>query len=389
VGPATKSAHSAWVLCFLLATGCAMDVGDSPTASPSAPPTAAGVPTADATPPPTADATPAPPSATAQPTAIAEPTVEPPPQLPAELVWFAPNMGSTDHAELFTDPGAWAGERELIDVFQFHSAVLFDQPCAICSDNSIVTLGAADSFRQLSEWGIATAVEVGAIYEDGCDGAANFARDAGVVIANVAAHGGSVRLLTMDEPLLHGGRKPHPLACDYTPAEAAVETAAFVRAVAAAHPDILVGLVEPYPHYSVVELQDWILELDRQGVALPFFHLDVDIERVRVEGQRVAADLRALRDFCQARDIAFGVIFTSNWTRSGSNRAYYRSTLDWVTTVNEAMGRPQHVKFESWQGPASSGHHEVPVNLTRNDPDGYGHLALLREGLNVLAAPQR
>jgi hypothetical protein len=296
-------------------------------------------------------------------------------------------MGSTDHVELFTDPDAWTAERELIDVFQFHSAVLFDQPCPICSDNSIVTLGGADAFSQLKEWDIPIAVEVGAIYEDGCDGAANFARDAGVVIANVAAHGGSVRLLTMDEPLINGGPKDHPLACNYTPAEAAVETAAFVRAVSAAHPEILVGLVEPYPYFSIAELQDWIIELQGQGVTLPFFHLDVDAERVRVEGQRVGADLRALREFCQARDIAFGVIFTSNWTQADSNRAYYRSTLDWLGTVKRAIGRPQHVKFESWQGPAASGHHEVPVNLARNDPQGYSHLALLREGLDFLGLP--
>jgi hypothetical protein len=157
--------------------------------------------------------------------------------------------------------------------------------------------------------------------------------------------------------------------------------------VSAAHPEILVGLVEPYPHYSVSELKDWINELDSQGVALPYFHLDVDTERVRVEGQRVRADLRELRDFTQARGIAFGVIFTSNWTQSDSNRAYYRSTLDWLATVKEAIGRPQHVIFESWQGPAVSGHHEVPVNLARNDPQGYSHLALLREGLDVLGLP--
>jgi hypothetical protein len=374
----SKRACLAWAVALLLTTSCATDLGQSPTSQLSATPSTTDRSNARAT---------AAPSIAAPPTTSAEPTVEPVPELPSDLVWFAPNMGSTDHVELFTDPDAWTAEGELIDVFQFHSAVLFDQPCPICSDNSIETLGAADSFRQLTEWGIATAVEVGAIYEDGCDGAANFARDAGVVIANVASHGGSVRLLTMDEPLIHGGPKDHPLACNYTPAEAALETAAFVHAAAESHPEILVGLVEPYPHFSVAELQDWIIELDGQGVTLPFFHLDVDTERVRVEGQRVGADLRALREFCQARDIAFGVIFTSNWTQADSNRAYYRSTLDWLGTVKRAIGRPQHVKFESWQGPAASGHHEVPVNLARNDPQGYSHLALLREGLEILGAP--
>jgi hypothetical protein len=293
-------------------------------------------------------------------------------------------MGSVDLVELFADPSAWEAERELIDVFQFHSAVLFAEPCAICGENSIATLGAADAFRQLAAWEIPVAVEVGAVYEDGCDGATNYARDAGVVIDNVAARGGSVRILAMDEPLLHGGPKPVRMSCDYTPAEAAVETANFVRAVKADHPEIIVGLTEPYPHYSVAELQDWIVELEGNGVTLPLFHLDVDVERVRVERHDVIADLRALRDFTEQRGITFGVIFTSNWTESGSNRAYYRSTLGWVATVKRAIDRPRHVKFESWQGPAPSGHHEIPVNLARNDPRGYGHLALLSEGLDLL-----
>jgi hypothetical protein len=34
----------------------------------------------------------------------------------------------------------------------------------------------------------------------------------------------------------------------------------------------------------------------------------------------------------------------------------------------EAIGRPQHIIFQSWQGPAPSGHHEVPINLPENDP---------------------
>jgi hypothetical protein len=307
--------------------------------------------------------------------------------MPADLVWFAPNMGSTDHVELFTNPDAWATERQLIDVFQFHSAVLFAEPCPICGDNSLTTLGAADAFRQLAEWEIAIAVEVGAVYEGGCDGAANYLRDAGVVIDNVAAQGGSVRILSMDEPLLHGGPKPVQSACDYTAAELAVETADFVRSVNADQPDVIVGLTEPYPHFSVAELQDWILELESNGVVLPFFHLDVDMERVRVEDHNVTRDLRSLRDFCEQRGIAFGVILTSNWTQSGSNRAYYRSTLDWIATVKQAIGRPHHVIFESWQGPAPSGHHEVPVNLDHNDSGGYGHMKLLRDGLKALGPP--
>ena len=124
--------------------------------------------------------------------------------------------------------------------------------------------------------------------------------------------------------------------------------------------------------------------MENNGISLPFFHLDVDIERVRVEGQDVAADLQELKRFCDERGIAFGVIFTSNWTQSSSDRDYYLSTMSWLETVKEAIGRPDHTIFESWQGPSSSGLHEVPLNLPTNNLDGYSHIDLLMDGLEVL-----
>ncbi len=342
----------------------------------------------DDSPPPSATAADGPTVEPTRSTPTASPEPEPTP-IPAQLVWFSPNMGSTDHVELFADPDAWTPERELIDVFHFHSQVLFPDPCSICGQNALDAFAEADAFEQLHDWGVTIGVGVGAVYEDGCDGAANFHRDAGVVIQNVEANGGAVGFLVMDEPLLHGGSKPVAGSCDYASTRTAVEVAAFVSAVRTARPGITVGLVEPYPHFSAQELQEWVVELERNGVALPFFQLDVDTERVRVDGSDVAADLRSLRDFCEARGIAFGVILTSNWTEADSNRTYYKSTMDWLRTVQAAIGKPPHVIFQSWQGPAPSGDHEVPVNLARNDPDGFSHLALLREGLDVFDAPRQ
>jgi hypothetical protein len=303
--------------------------------------------------------------------------------IPENLVWFGPNMGSRDFVDMFTDPDAWSHAQASMDVFRFHSSVLFTMPCAICGDNYLQPFVDADAFRKLADWGIGIGIEVGALYENGCDGERNYWRDAGVVILNVERNGGKVAFLAMDEPLLHGGNKPIAGACNYSLEEAADETAIFVKTVQTYYPEIIVGDTEPYPHYSVAQLEDWILELESNGISLPFFHLDVDIERVRVEAQDVTADLQELKRFCDERGIAFGVIFTSNWTQASSDRDYYLSTMSWLEMVKEAIGRPNHIIFESWQGPSPNGLHEVPLNLPANDPDGYSHIDLLMDGLQA------
>jgi hypothetical protein len=305
--------------------------------------------------------------------------------IPDELVWFGPNMGSLDFVNIFTDPQAWLEARPQIDVLRFHSSVLFSTPCSICGDNYLTPFVEADAFKKLADWGIAIGIEVGAIYEQGCQGRKNFLRDASVAIGNIQRNGGRVDFLAMDSPLVHGRAKPVAGACNYTLEEAAAETAAFVYEVNQKYPSIVVGDTEPFPHYSVSELKDWILALEENDIRLSFFHLDVDIERVRVEGQDVSAALQELRRFCEEHGITFGVIFTSNWTQAFSNRSYYLSTMAWIETVREAIGRPDHIVFESWQGPSASGYHEVPINLPTNDPDGYSHIDLLIDGLTALA----
>lgn len=300
------------------------------------------------------------------------------------LVWFGPNMGSVDLLELFSDPDSWSEAREKIDVFQFFSGNLFAEPCEICGDNSLPALAGVEAFRLLDEWGVAIAIEVGAVYEGGCQGEINFGRDAGVVISSVQRQGGKVSFVAMDEPLLHSSDKPVSGACGYIPKEAATEAADFAAAVTSAYPEIVVGDIEPYPHYSVAELEDWIVALEEAGFVPGFFHLDVDTERVRTHGHDVASDLAALKAFVEERGIVFGVILTSNWTQSGNDTDYFASTLEWVQVVKEAIGRPSDVIFESWQGPAASGHHEVPTNLPGDGQEDFSHTRLVIAGLRLL-----
>lgn len=203
-------------------------------------------------------------------------------------------------------------------------------------------------------------------------------------VDNVEDQGGRVGTLAMDEPYLGGQIEVEGETCGHSMEESAAATADFVRLVEGERPDLVIGDIEPYPHYSVAEMKDWIRELDANGVRPAFFHLDVDLVRVENEDQEVANDLEALEDFVTDRGISFGVIFTSRHTEDGSDRAYYESTLEWTRLVKNAIGRPEHVIIQSWKGPQPDGVHRIPSNLPEEGPTVYSHTRLIRKGLAVL-----
>jgi hypothetical protein len=291
-------------------------------------------------------------------------------------------MGSVDFAELFSSPDGWSAARERVDVFQFYGNAVSGDPYDIGGDNVLDTFIDVGAFGQLHDWGIGTALEQGVIKWFAC-GHASWAEYTNHGIDNVESNGGRVSFVAMDEPLIGGQISEGGVGCDYTIEEAAREVASFVAAVQAEHPEVEVGDVEPYPHYSVADLQRWLAALETAGVPPSFFHLDVDIERVMVEGQNVGVDLRRLREFCDELGVPFGVILTSNWTEADSDKGYYDSTLQWAATVNDGMGMPTHVILQSWQGPAPSGRHEVPINLPEDNPESHSHTRLILEVLEV------
>jgi hypothetical protein len=305
--------------------------------------------------------------------------------MPPAQVWFAPNMGSQDFAELFTKPEQWSQARSRIDVLKFFPQNLVYSPSPLLGDNNLNAFVRVDAFRKLADWGIAIDIDVGAVKEWGC-GTREF-RQANETIQNVVSHGGVVTILDMDEPFMGGQLTANGLTCGFTMEQSADATAQFVGLVKDAYPDMLVGETEPYPYFSVAELEGWTRALEDRGVHLAHFHIDVDPVYARDLGRDVAADLRELSGFLQEHGIPFGVILTSDWTDAGSNRAYFESTLAWLRAVNAAIGRPPHVLFQSWQGdPADRAHqglHWVPINLPENDPAVYSHTRLILEGLEV------
>jgi hypothetical protein len=300
------------------------------------------------------------------------------PQAAPPPVWFAPNMGSADYAELFTAPDAWSATRAKIGVFEFYTQNLRDAPCKICGSNTLQTFVAADAFRKLTKWGIAIAVEVPAVKPWGCG-----AKESNVVISilqSVARNGGNVSFLSMDEPLA-GSQLLDPSGghgCGFERDQTTAAVVRYGRDIHALFPRIRIGEIEPYPHYSVEQLGEWVDALRRAGFNPAFFHLDVDRNAVRVRHQNVAKDLKWLSQFFAKRNIPFGVIL---WSPAKSDQEFYESIMEWARTVKSALGKPDELIFQNWDG-ADNVPHDIPANMPTHDPT-FSHTRVIDETLRV------
>jgi hypothetical protein len=310
------------------------------------------------------------------------PLALPPLDLHAPQTWFAPNMGSVDFPELFSDPDRWKTARAQVDVFQFYANTLSGDPYDIGGDNVLDTFVDVGAFGKLHKWGIPIAIEAGVIKFFACKHG-SWAEYANRAIDNVESSGGRVSFIAMDEPLLGGRLEEGGKSCRYSANEAATEVAAFMEAIRRAHPEVQVGTIETIPPQTVAEVEEWITALEAAGAKPAFLHLDVEVAD-GIANRRFVAGLRRLRDFSEARGIPFGLILTADWQVADSDEAYYRSVMNWAAAIRDGMGRPTHAIFQSWMGPAASGLHEMPRNLPEDAPRVFSHTRLILDGLMVL-----
>jgi hypothetical protein len=289
-------------------------------------------------------------------------------------VWLVPNVGSPDMAALFARPEEWAEARQEVTVFAFYSdQVRSAEKCAFCGPNTLANLAAVRAFTKLRLWHIQTAVSVNAIKPGDCAAEAALS-EADRVVANIAAAGGRVSYLDMDEPLLSG------LECGQPLEETVDHAARFMATLQRAYPEVWVGDTEPYPHFRAATLEAWLDGLISGGQRPAFFHLDVDRRRAQRLGVDVGGDLLRLDTFCQTHGIPFGIIIWSD--EGGTDEAYYRDALQWVETVRGAMGQPEQLLFQSWVI-SPDGQLRVPTNLPDNDPAVFSHTRLLLDSLQA------
>src|SRR5215471_9314683 len=77
--------------------------------------------------------------------------------------WYAPNPGTTDLIRMFDHPEEWARARQIISVYQFTEQATHTPPDSIVGPNYYDALARAGVFSKLKQWGLKTAVGVGAV----------------------------------------------------------------------------------------------------------------------------------------------------------------------------------------------------------------------------------
>jgi hypothetical protein len=321
-------------------------------------------------------------------------------------VWLSPDANTPDMLDLFRHPELWARARDQVGVFKF--APQHVDPGIAAGGDSYAALKDVDAFALLRQWGIKIAVEEGSVKEWDCTGTKQAAPATIGHIANLAAAGGALQVIAMDEPLV-SGRGPCALSVD----EIAARTTAYAAAVKTSKESqssggvLEIGDIEPYPSIDVATLTTWIRTLAAHGFRPAFLHLDINVHYVDVHPEiRLADDLKALAPFFHEAGIPLGIIIWSGYDPLNSDRTYYDHAMDLAGRVKAAIGRPDQLVFQSWvtrapiacaqselvcikqrcspEDPPYCGEKSIPLNLPDDDPAGFTQTRLVRAVLDLL-----
>jgi hypothetical protein len=289
---------------------------------------------------------------------------------------FGPCPSSTDYLSLFTDNSPeWQRVRGSLAGFQFYVQQLLNEPCTICGENNTLAgLVSVNAFQVLSELNIGIHVEAGALKEWSCDatGSVGMTLEA---IRNVAANGGQVQKIGMDEPL-NSALGP----CNGSIDTAAQYVANWITTVRSQSGlvDLVVGDVEPYPALSAETLCQWLQAITDGTSPLPggpiqFLHLDIDFHAIK-DMHQAARDVSQIKQCGDKLGITFGAILNNLNAVSGAD--YVQGTLRHMNFYEGSVTRVGHAIFESW---------EVATGLPQNLPvtNATTHTGLIAQACGV------
>ncbi len=302
-----------------------------------------------------------------------------PTEVAADRLWFAPSPGSIDYLDLFTHPDQWPLARQVMSVFKFYQQHTQTPAPDLVGPNTYDALVRVGAFRMLASWNKHIAIEAGAVKDFYCTPDASGMNQA---IANsldsiraVQAAGGTVSYISMDDPFASG----KAAVCGGPALEPTADRiATYVRGVKSAFPSISIGLSEAFPLTGEADLERALDLLDARGARPVFLHADVDSRALAKFGADFTRDMRALRQACRSRDIAFGIII---WGYNGDADALYALDAGYVaretaTAFPSWDDLPDNLIVQSW-AVSSSGLVITPSNLPEDR--AATHTDLLRQ----------
>jgi hypothetical protein len=315
----------------------------------------------------------------------------------ADRIWFSPNPGTLDLLDMFERPDEWQHARALMSVYNFTQQHTHAIPDSIVGPNTYDALVRVDAFRKLGRWGKKISIGVGAVKEFYCtaddSGMKQSVTDTLNAIRAVISAGGFVNYLSMDEPWVSGRSR----RCGGPALEPTADRVQFyMSAVNRAYPRIRIGLIEAYPFSSADQIESMIAMMRARGLPPACLHRDVDWHALKPGD--FERDMKALRDFCRAGDIPFGIIITGY---NGDSSALFADDAYGIARmIGDTFLRwddmPDHLMFDSWVQ-SSTGLNITPSNLPDGDPytqtsllvDIFRYLRGLQKGVPSAAAIRR
>ena len=157
--------------------------------------------------------------------------------------------------------------------------------------------------------------------------------------------GGVIHLLALDEPYFYAHVYDGPNACRWTVEKVASEVGAYIMAMKAMIPGLVVGDTEPLAGAASAEAyQSWLDVFSQvNGYPLAFLHMDIDWSR-----SPWAQEVLAVEAYGRQIGVPVGLIYTGN--------AFDTTDEDWLSAAGErvkkyeldAGGQPEHILFQSW-----------------------------------------
>jgi len=263
-------------------------------------------------------------------------------------VWFHPSVYSNDYYDLY-DPdfyNQWAEVQSKIDVIDFS----WEKVRNASDDEMKNIVGFLGSHPRIKLSFIGPVIK-----EFDCTAELHAFNKNNDAIVNVTSHGGEVTYWYVDESGFRAmascgdeyqdwhGINPHDwrqildIAAEYHEALSAQ--------LQEAHPNLIIGVDEPYPAMTKEQHFYWIDKLvAMDDCHISFYHNGIDAEAIKV-GKGDLSEIKEIMDYARSKGLEYGHMLKG---AGSSDYEYYQYVFDWCPQVQQAVGPPDHAVFQHW-----------------------------------------
>jgi hypothetical protein len=240
---------------------------------------------------------------------------------------------------LFDPSAPWQQAAQHLQVFQLYGEWVGNHP----GDAQLKT-----AVQDLGRRGLALAMEAGVLDPEGCgEGIEGFPSMSSALdtMRSVQAAGGTLDIITLDEPYYYAHFYDGPNACKWSPETIAAKIDQFIKAARTIFPNVLVGESEPLSGPAGAQAyQDWLdMFYQVNGYHLAFIHMDIDWSRPTWPDE-----YRLIQQHGQQIGVPVGIIYTGD-SFAKTDQAYLESAGERVKKLEIQAGvQPDHVVFQSW-----------------------------------------